>query len=279
MNKFKEVLSKIILFYIPILTMIIFVVSPFLWALSTSLKRTKDVFQSPIKYIPDPATMENFITSWQRYQFSMYFKNSLFIAICSLVFIVMLSVFNGYALSRFNFKGKNVFLIILLCTQLLPVIIFIIPLFLIFKSFGIIDTPLAIILFYIVHNIPFNTLLMKGFIGNVPIQIDEAAMVDGANRFRIIFLLIPPVILPGIVAVSAFAFIGCWNEFLVAFSFITTASKFTISVALKSLISESAVEFTTLAAGSIIALIPPLILFSYIQKYLVSGLSDGSVKG
>lgn len=275
----KKLVSKIFLFYFPLAVVITVVLLPFLWALSTSLKMPGDIFKTPIAYIPNPATIENYMTSWSRNKFSMFFGNSLIIAVSAVVFVVIFCIFNAYALSRYNFKGKNAFLVVLLCTQLIPVVIFIIPLFLVFKQMGLINTRVSVILFYIVSQIPFNTLLMKGFMSNVPIQIDEAAMVDGASRLRIIFSLIPPVILPGIVATSAFAFIGCWNEFIVAFCFISSGDKLTIPIALKSLIAESSVELTVLASSSIIALIPPLILFSYIQKYLVSGLSEGSVKG
>lgn len=279
MNKLKKLAAKLVLFYLPLAATLVFVLVPFLWAVSTSLKRPQDVLSSTIKYIPDPITFENFITVWKLNKFSVYFGNSLFNSIAAVLFILVLSVANGYALSRFKFKGKNGFMIILLCTQLLPAVLFVIPLFLIFKNVGLINTPYSLILFYIVSQVPFNTLLMKGFIGNIPKQIDEAAMVDGANRFRVIFTIITPIILPGIVATSAFAFIGCWNEFLVAFSFITSAKRFTIPIGLKFMIGQYSVDYSSLAAGSIIGLIPPVLLFAYIQKYLIQGLSSGSVKG
>lgn len=279
MIKLKRTFSSLVLFYIPLGITLLFVLLPFLWNLSTSLKREQDIISSTIHYFPNPITFDNFIRVWSVNKFSVYFLNSLFISIVAVIFIVILSIFNGYALSRFKFAGKGAFMLIMLSTQMLPVILIVMPLFLIFKSMGLMNTPYAIILFYIVSQVAFNTLLMKGFIGGIPQEIDEAAMVDGAGRFRVIFTIITPVILPGIVATAAFAFIGCWNEFLVSFSFLTSAEKFTIPIGLKYLIGQYSVEYGSLAAGSIIGLIPPIILFMYIQRFLIQGLAGGSVKG
>lgn len=267
-----------LMFYIPLGITLLFVLIPFLWAISTSLKQEADVLSGTIRYIPSPITFENFIQVWNDNNFSQYFMNSLLVSVLSVVAITALSVMNGYAMSRFKFKGKNAFMLILLATQMMPVILFVIPLFLIFKNLGMINTPYSLILFYIVLQVPFNTILMRGFISSTPKEIDEAAMVDGAGRFRIIFAIIAPIVLPGIVATSAFAFIGVWNEFLVAFSFITTPDQFTIPIGLKFMIGEFSVQYASLAAGSIIGLIPPVLLFMYIQRYLVEGLG-GAVKG
>lgn len=279
MIKLRRAFSSMLLFYIPMTLTLLFVLLPFLWNISTSLKRENDIISSTIHYLPNPITFDNFVKVWSVNKFSVYFLNSLFISLVAIVFVALLSIANGYALSRFKFTGKNAFMLILLSTQMLPVILFIIPLFLIFKSMGLMNTPYALILFYIVSQVTFNTLLMQGFISGIPKEIDEAAMVDGAGRFRVIFTIITPVILPGIVATAAFAFIGCWNEFLVAFSFTTSASKFTIPIGLKYLIGQYSVEYGSLAAGSIIGLIPPILLFMYIQRFLIQGLAGGSVKG
>jgi multiple sugar transport system permease protein len=279
MIKLRRAFSSMLLFYIPMTLTLLFVLLPFLWNISTSLKRENDIIGATIRYLPNPITFDNFVRVWSVNKFSVYFLNSLFISLVSIVFVALLSIANGYALSRFKFAGKNAFMLILLSTQMLPVILFIIPLFLIFKSMGIMNTPYALILFYIVSQVTFNTLLMQGFISGIPKEIDEAALVDGAGRFRVIFTIITPVILPGIVATAAFAFIGCWNEFLVAFSFTTSASKFTIPIGLKYLIGQYSVEYGSLAAGSIIGLIPPILLFMYIQRFLIQGLAGGSVKG
>jgi len=269
---------KLVGLYLPLLLMLAFVLVPFLWALSTSLKEPAKVLSEDLKLLPDPATISNFPRVWTEGRFATYFANSIFVSLVSVVAIIFLAIVNAYALSRFKFKGSRFFMILLLGTQMIPIVLLVTPLFMAFKDMGIINTPWSLIVFYIVTQLPFSTLLMKGFVDSIPKSVDEAAMVDGAGRLRIIFTIIAPVLQPGIVAVCAFAFIGCWNEFLGAFSFITSAVNFTIPVGLKFMIGEYSVDYAGLAAGSIIALLPPLVLFAYIQKFLIQGLSSGSVK-
>jgi multiple sugar transport system permease protein len=279
MNRIQKFSVNTIVFYLPLLLMLAFVLIPFLWTISTSLKNERDVLNSVIQYIPNPATFQNYIEVWKAGHFSVYFVNSLFVSLTSVVAIVILSILNGYALTRFDFRGKRLFVIILLGTQLMPVVIFLIPLFLTFKTVGLINTPFSLIVFYVVMQVPFNTLLMKGFISNIPKQIDEAAMLDGATRTQLIFKIILPLLLPGLVATASFAFIGCWNEFIAAFTFITSSKFFTIPVGLKFMIGEYDVQYASLAAGSVIGLIPAVLLFAYLQKYLIQGLGSGSIKG
>lgn len=279
MNKIKQPILKFLLFTVPMGTILIFIITPFVWAISTSLKKESDVLKVPIQYIPNPLTFENYVAVWKQNNFSLYFFNSMLIAVVSVGIILVLSIMNGYAISRYKFKGKNAFMIILLCTQMLPVVMLLIPLFLTFKTIGIINSPLSLIIVYVTLQLPFNTLLMKGFISGIPKQVDEAAMIDGASKLRLIATVIMPVLLPGIIATSAFAFIGCWNEFMTAYVFTTSKNMFTIPVGLKFLIGEFDIYYASLAAGSIIALIPPVILFAYIQKFLIQGLSSGAVKG
>lgn len=275
----KKKLEKWLLFRIPLFLILIFILIPFIWAVITSFK-TKDVITGMnISLLPNPITFENYVNVWKVSKFSNYFLNSLFVSFIALVIIVVCSVLNGYALARYKFRGKNIFMMLLIGTQLMPVIILIIPLFVIFKQMGLVNNRWSLIIFYIAMQIPFNSILMKGFVSGIPVAVEEAAWVDGAGRTKTAVYILLPMLLPGIVATGAFAFVSCWNEFMVSFSFLTSQKLFTIPVGLKYMIGEYTIDYGSLAAGSIIALIPPVILFAYIQKYLVNGLGAGAIKG
>lgn len=275
----KKKLEKWLLFRIPLFLILVFILIPFIWAVITSFK-TKDVITGMnISLLPNPITFENYVNVWKVSKFSNYFLNSLYVSFIALVIIVVCSVLNGYALARYKFRGKNIFMMLLIGTQLMPVIILIIPLFVIFKQMGLVNNRWSLIIFYIAMQIPFNSILMKGFVSGIPVAVEEAAWVDGAGRTKTAVYILLPMLLPGIVATGAFAFVSCWNEFMVSFSFLTSQKLFTIPVGLKYMIGEYTIDYGSLAAGSIIALIPPVILFAYIQKFLVNGLGAGAIKG
>lgn len=275
----QKKLVKWFLFRIPLALILIFILIPFIWAVITSFK-TKDVITGMnISLLPNPVTFENYVNVWKVSKFSSYFINSMYVSFIALVIIVVCSVLNGYALARYKFRGKNIFMMLLIGTQLMPVIILIIPLFVIFKQMGLVNNRWSLIIFYIAMQIPFNSILMKGFVSGIPVAVEEAAWVDGASRTKTAIYILLPMLLPGIVATGAFAFVSCWNEFMVSFSFLTSQKLFTIPVGLKYMIGEYTIDYGSLAAGSIIALIPPVILFAYIQKYLVNGLGAGAIKG
>lgn len=270
---------KFFYLYLPLILVTLFIMFPFYWTFVTALKREADIYKIPIQYFPFPITFHNFAFAWENVGFSTFFRNSFLVSIISIVIIVFCSVLIGYALNRFNFRGKAAFLLLMLSTQFIPQTMLIIPLFIIFKNMNLINNLGSLICTYITFQIPFNAIIMRGFVGNIPFALEEAAMVDGCGRLKAIYLTVLPILLPGLIATGAFAFIGCWNEFMSALMFINSKELFTIPVGLNYMQGQYDINYGALAAGSIIALIPPILMFAYVQKYLVSGLSAGSVKG
>ncbi|NOU97383.1 ABC transporter permease subunit [Paenibacillus sp. LMG 31456] len=257
----------------------LFTIFPLYWTIVTSLKREADVTEIPIRYWPKTLTFENFIIAWENVGFRVFFKNSVFVSGLTIFIVLISSVLVGYALSRYKFRGKGTFMVTLLCTQFVPGAMLLIPLFMIFKSLGLASSLFALVITYSTFQLPFNSILMSGFIANIPEELEEAAMVDGCSRLKAVFLVIFPILLPGIVATMVFAFINAWNEFLFALMFISKPAYFTLPVGLRYMQGEFDIHYGALAAGSLISLLPAVLLFAYVQKYLVQGMGAGAVKG
>lgn len=271
--------DKIFLRWVPLIIINLFVLFPIVWAIITSLKQEGDILKKPIRYIPDPVTFENYIRAWVNCNFSRYFGNSMKIALVSVICIVVIAIMVGYALSRYRFKGRNLFMLLLLCIQFIPHAVLLIPLFNTFHAMHLIGKPLAVILVCITFQFPFNSILMWGFISGIPYTLEEAAQIDGCSRFMAVIKVILPMLVPGIVTTAAFAFIGVWNEFLFSMMFLNDAANYTIPIGLKMMQGEYNISYGAMAAGAIIAMAVPVALFAYLQKYLVTGLSAGAVKG
>lgn len=261
-----------------LLPLLAFILIPFLWALLMSFKQDAEIFTLPIRYLPQRFDLSNYLEIWNSIGFSQFFCNSLLVCALSVFAIVILAVMSGYALSRFRFRGRKLFMMALLCTQFIPSVMLLIPLAQIYREIHLIDTYGSLILTYVVFELPFAAVLMRGFVAGIPFEIEEAAMIDGCSRAQGIVRVVLPILMPGLVAVGIFAFVGCWNEFLFGLMFINSQSRFTIPVGLSYMRGQYGVAYGALAAGSMIALLPPIILFAIVQKHLVQGLSSGAVK-
>ncbi|SDN10717.1 carbohydrate ABC transporter permease [Bacillus sp. OK048] len=270
--------DKILTLYLPLTMLLSFTIFPIYWTINTAFKPEGDIVKRPLQYLPANPTTENFVTAWTNVGFATFFKNSLIVGVSTVLVVLVCSTLSGYALSRYQFKGKRSFMIMLLCTQFIPRAMMIIPLFVIFKNLGLISNPLSLIITYTAIEIPFTTILMSGFISNVPKELEEAAVIDGCTKLQSLRFVVFPLLLPGIVATGVFTFIYTWNEFLIALMLTNQQSKFTLPVGLSTMLGEFSINYGALAAGSVIALIPAVILFAYAQKHLVNGMG-GAVKG
>lgn len=234
---------------------------------------------SALTYWPQVFTFGNYSKVWSSIGFDTYFFNSLFCSTLTVVIVTVVAILGGYSLARYKFKGKNFVLILLLLTQMIPGIILVIPLFKTYLGLKLNNTLYSLIITYITTNLPFCMIMMSGFFSGLPKELEEAAQIDGCSLLGSVFRILIPTIAPGIVATGAYAFVNSWNDFVYALNFINDKSKFTIPVGLSMMKGEFTIEYGALCAGCIIALIPVILLFSYIQKYLVAGLASGAVKG
>jgi multiple sugar transport system permease protein len=277
--KLKNKLINGFLIGVPLAVMLVFILGPFYWCVMTSFKMETDIQARPVSYFPPTPTFSNYIYSWQSIGFDVYFRNSLIVACTSMIFVVLLSVLIAYPMTRFQFKGKGAVLLSMLGTQFLPNAMLLIPLFLIFRNLGMLNSLVSVVIAIVTFQFPYNTVLMTGFMSGVPAEVEEAAMIDGCGRLQSLFHIVLPILVPGMVAAGSFAFVSAWKEYLFTLMFITDSAKLTLSVGLSTMLSEFRVAFGYIAAGCCIAMVPPILLFAYIQRYLVSGLSAGAVKG
>lgn len=275
----KKRVIKIFNCYIPLAVLTVITLFPFYWFVITSFKEESSIMQMPMRYLPVPFTLENYKYMLSSLGFDRYFLNSLFVAVVTTIAIMVIAIWGGFALSRYKFKGKKFTFFFLLITQMLPGVVILVPLFKIFVKLGLINNLWSLVLVNTTVNLPFCMIMMSGFFSGIPATLEEAAQIDGCSIWKAIFKVVVPAVLPGIVSCGAFAFVNSWNEFVYALNFINDSNRFTLPVGLSMMKGEFTVNYGGLAAGTVVALIPVLLIFCYIQKYLVQGMSAGAVKG
>lgn len=267
-------MSRVLRLHVPLALYLLFTLVPFYWMLVFAVRPAGST-----ALVPWPITFEHFDTVWNGIGFGRFFYNSMVIALGVLVFVSVLSLMGGYALARFKFRGQRLFLVALLCTQFIPGAMMLIPLFVIFREAGLLNSLTGLIVADVAFQLPLALILMSGFVRNIPVELEEAAMVDGCTRLRAFFAVMLPQLKPALVAVGSFAFIGAWNNFLFALMFASRQDKFTLPVGLSYALGEFNTDFGALAAGGVVAAVPVVLVFAVVQRYLVQGLSAGAVKG
>ncbi|MFJ9379110.1 carbohydrate ABC transporter permease [Streptomyces sp. NPDC101455] len=260
--------------YLPLGIYLVFTLIPFYWILLFAFRPAGST-----SLVPWPMTLDHFQKVWTERSFGVYFQNSVYVGVATLVLTTVVALAGGYALARFEFKVKRAFMLALLCSQFVPGALLLVPLFQIFAKLQMINSLGSVILAETVFQLPLSMILISGFIRNVPQSLEEAAWVDGCNRFAAFRIVVLPLLRPGLIAVGSFAFVHAWNHFLFALMFLSDQSKQTIPVGLNTLMSADSVDLGALAAGGIVAAIPVVIVFAFIQKWLITGFSAGAVKG
>lgn len=273
----RKTLSRIFLIELPVLVILIFALAPFVWMLLTSVKPNQDLSLFPVRYWPSAFTLAHFDMLLQRTSFAHNWFNSLLIATGAVIVGLSVSIPAAYAFSRFKFKGRNFFLTGFLVINMFPIVLLIIPLFVLMRHLGLIDTFIGVIIGHSTFSIPFSIWMLVSYFNAIPQDLDEAAMIDGASRLQTIRLVVLPLITPGVVTTAIYVFITSWNEYL--FAMMLSGDKVRpVTVALQLFIGEFTVQWGLLTAGGALIALPVTLLFLFIQKRLVGGLTAGAVK-
>jgi multiple sugar transport system permease protein len=262
-----------------LLPILIFVLFPFYWIIITSFKGTPQIQQMESVFWPNPWTTEQYRSLLFDTPFTTWFRNTVLVSTTSTAISVVLAAMAAYALSRLKFLGGGTITTLLLVTYLLPGSLLFIPLYRTLTSLGLINNYAALILTYPTFLMPFATWVMMGYFRSIPVELEEAALIDGANRLTAFWKITLPLAAPALLSVTLFAFTNAWNEFLFAFVFITSDSLKTLPVGLQLLIFGDIYPWGQMMAASLLMAIPVVIVYTYAQRFLVEGLTAGSVKG
>ena len=254
------------------------IIFPLAWMFLISIRNNNEVFTIPTRIFPETATIKPYLTIMGKPDMMRLFLNSYIVTVSVTVLSVFLAMLAGYGLSRFTFRGKRFTVLYLLLTQMFPLVLLSVPYFLVISKMGLYNTRTALVIVDISFALPFSILMMRDFISTIPVEIDEAAIMDGCTRLRTFFQIIIPVSAPGIVATAVYTFILAWNEFLYATILTSDTAARTLPVGIGMLIGQYTTQYNEMMALSVMASIPLIIAFLFFQKYFVEGMTAGSVK-
>lgn len=275
----RRLIYKRFFVYIAITFFTLMLIFPFFWMFSTSLKGPEEIFSEEINWIPEKISIQNYDYIWNETPFPVYLKNSLIVSVATTLISLLISTFLAYGISRYRFWGRQLVSNTLLLTQMFPPVLLLIPIFKVFIKLGLLNTYAALVITYCTFAIPFSALMLKSFFDSLPKELEEAAMIDGCTPISALFRIVLPLSAPGIAAVGLFSFILSWQEFLFALTLTRTTEMRTLPVGINMLVGFREVLWGPLMAGSTLVTLPVVILFVYFQKYLISGMTMGAVKG
>ncbi|WP_166347651.1 carbohydrate ABC transporter permease [Phytoactinopolyspora limicola] len=253
------------------------VLAPFLWMVLSSFKSPGEIQGVTENWLPERPYVENY-EGLRDTPFLRYFTNSLFIAAGTTSIAIVVAVLAGYGFARFRFVGRKMLLIAIVTMQMFPAVLLAVPLYKMLRTAGLLDTQLGLVVVYVTFALPFCIWMMRNYFLTVPIEVEEAALIDGCNRFTALWRVVLPPTVPAIAAAAAFCVINVWEEFLYANTFIDTDSRRPLSVGLYSLIGEYTTDWGRLMAAGVLMVLPVVIIFAVLQRYLTQ-IAGGGVKG
>ena len=280
-NRNARKIRKNIIFYVILIAVLAALVFPMIMMLSVSLKETSETIGYPPTIIPRSFTLKHFADIFNEniFPFVKYFKNSMYIALITSVLVVFLGILGGYALARLRFKGKSVMTEMFFFVYMFSGILLIVPLYKMLASIGLRNTREAVIICMIIQTLPTAIYMTRSYFETVPYELEEAGRVDGLSRMGIIFRIMTPLSIPGLISVFVYAFMIAWNDVLFASIFLDSPDKLTITIGLNSLFNTPDYIWGRMMAASLVTSLPIVIMYAFSQNLIKSGATEGGVKG
>lgn len=260
-----------------VILLLAYALFPFYWMLSTAVDTSANSRGAGL--LPSGFTLEHFHTVLFDAAFLEYVKVSVVVALGTVALSAAIALLAAIGVARYRFRMRTLVLVLVLMVQMVPLEALVIPLFLQARSLGMLNSLLGLVIVYLAFSLPFAIWNLRGFVKAVPMELEEAAYVDGAGWFRMFFSILLPLVGPGLVATSVFSFITAWNEFIFALTFMTDSSKYTVGVGLRTFFTQNTADWGPIMAASTIIALPVVVFFVIVQRQLVTGLTAGAVKG
>jgi len=254
---------------------------PLYWTVVTSLKTEQEIFQIPPTFIPTVLNTDSYAAQVGVGDFNMFrsFANSFVIACSAMGIAVVLAVPASYSLARYRFHGKKAVLLSFLVTQMLPVSVLLTPMFILFKNIHVLNNPISAILADATIGIPFSILILKNYFASIPAEMEEAATIDGCNRFTAFLRILIPIAMPGVIVCAVFSFLYAWGDLAYGMTFIQDQTMRPITAGIFNFMGQYGTKWSYLTAFAVVTILPVAVIFIFMQKYIISGLTSGAVKG
>lgn len=284
----REEKRKRILINIFAILLMIYIIIPFVWLFISSISPKVELIATPPHWIPEKPSFNNYlklmglqqasISTGEIPPFPTAMRNSIVVAVCSTFLSVLIGIFTAYAFARLEFRGKNAMMLSVIALRMLPEIALVLPLYMIMQKLHMSDSKVFLTLVYMSFVLPFVIWMLRSYFESIPVSLEESALIDGANRFTIIWKIVFPLALPGVITTCIFCLLTCWDEFLFSLIFTASYNAKTVTVAISEFTTRHMIDYGLMMAGGMLASLPPILFALLMQKYVVNGLTEGSVK-
>ena len=275
MNKSKR---RLVIVYGGLFIFYAFLLLPIVWLVLSSFRNTDSIQSGRLLPYASELTVTNYVEAFRIANLTTFLINSFVIAITVMLVVVFIASLGAYALSRFNLRGKNTFMMLALMPQFFPYVLILIPFYVLMTNIGLVDSHLGLILTHTSITLPFALWMLTGYFNAIPRDLDQAALIDGCSKFGVLFRIIYPIAIPGMVVAGFFAFVVSWGDYLFVSILSQSPETQTLPIGLQTFMSSLQVRWGLITAGTVIAIVPTILFFAIVQRRLVAGLTAGAVK-